>query len=167
MWNVCPFFLIVSLQVLKGWCSFFPQYCLFISVLLENKMTIWCCWHQISWIKFTGMQIFVWALFQEMCVGVADRWHWAFTMLFQTDDAERKWTYGSLGCSVLSALPQIYFTFSGYGDYKKPISDWCPEKTDCPCVFLLSFLPLPDIGKLKCLSDCNLSMQILLSLQVS
>lgn len=35
------------------------------------------------------------------------------TKLFQTDDVERKWTYASLECWVLSAVPQIYFTFAG------------------------------------------------------
>lgn len=41
--------------------------------------------------------------------------------LFQTDDVERKWTYSSLGCCVLSAGPQIYVTFAGHKDYVKPI----------------------------------------------
>jgi len=76
----------------------------------------------VSFEEFAGMQISIRALPQGVCVGGADKRHKALTRLFQTDDVERKWTYCRLGCCVLSAVLQIYFTFAGHKDYVKPIS---------------------------------------------
>lgn len=83
--------------------------------------------------------------FQEVCVGGADRWHRNLTRLFQTDSAERKWAYGRLGCCVLSAVPQIYFTSAGYICYMKTISGYVLKVLFVPMSALLlnptSFTP--------------------------
>lgn len=94
-----------------------------------------------SYEEFSGMPVSICALPWEVCVGGGDRWHEALTKLFQTDNVGRKWTSACLGCCVLSAVPQIYFTFVGYNDYVKSISGWCPERTVCPydCCFFFFF----------------------------
>lgn len=89
--------------------------------------------------EFAGVPVSICALPRELYVGGGDKWHEALTRLFQTDNVGRKWTSGCLGCCVLSAVPQIYFTFVGYKDYVKPISSWCPERTVCPYDCCFSF----------------------------
>lgn len=129
--------------------------------------------------EFAGVPVSICALPRELYVGGGDKWHEALTRLFQTDNVGRKWTSGCLGCCVLSAVPQIYFTFVGYKDYVKPISSWCPERTVCPydccfsffwggCFFvvvsLFLFFPVLPYRQIKTFLDCcKLSVRILIS----